>query len=134
MNTLPLKNVFSLSFGMPDNFLLIPNMMYQVTETALYMPWVWRFLLLFLEVALCLIFVILVYWRRKWQPTAMFLPGKSHGWRRSLAGYSLWGCKKSGITRWESCCCFFFLIVVYMPMNKNSSPVLVLSPTFLGLL
>ena len=29
-------------------------------------------------------------WRRKWQPTPVFLPGKSHGWR-SLAGYSPWG-------------------------------------------
>ena len=26
-------------------------------------------------------------WRRKWQPTAVFLPGESHG-QRSLAGYS----------------------------------------------
>ena len=26
-------------------------------------------------------------WRRKWQPTPVFLPGKSHG-ERSLAGYS----------------------------------------------
>ena len=26
-------------------------------------------------------------WRRKWQPTAVFLPGKSHG-QRGLAGYS----------------------------------------------
>ena len=32
-------------------------------------------------------------WRRKWQPTAVFLPGESHG-QRSLAGYSLWGCKE----------------------------------------
>ena len=31
-------------------------------------------------------------WRRKWQPTPVFLPGKFHG-QRSLAGYSLWGCK-----------------------------------------
>ena len=29
-------------------------------------------------------------WRRKWQPTPVFLPGKFHG-LRSLAGYSLWG-------------------------------------------
>ena len=29
-------------------------------------------------------------WRRKWQPTPVFLPGKSHG-QRSLAGYSPWG-------------------------------------------
>ena len=26
-------------------------------------------------------------WRRAWQPTAIFLPGESHG-QRSLAGYS----------------------------------------------
>ena len=26
-------------------------------------------------------------WRRKWQPTPVFLPGESHGWR-SLVGYS----------------------------------------------
>ena len=29
-------------------------------------------------------------WRRKWPPTPVFLPGKSHG-QRSLAGYSPWG-------------------------------------------
>ena len=28
-------------------------------------------------------------WRRKWQPTPVFLPGKSHG-QRSLVGYSSW--------------------------------------------
>ena len=27
-----------------------------------------------------------MYWRRKWQPTPVFLPGESHG-QRSLAGY-----------------------------------------------
>ena len=29
----------------------------------------------------------LMHWRRKWQPTPVFLPGKSHA-QRSLAGYS----------------------------------------------
>ena len=29
-------------------------------------------------------------WGRKWQPTSVFLPGKSHG-RRSLVGCSPWG-------------------------------------------
>ena len=29
-------------------------------------------------------------WRRKWQPTPVFLPGESHGWT-SLVGYSRWG-------------------------------------------
>ena len=33
-------------------------------------------------------------WRRKWQPTQDFLPGKSHG-QRNLGGYSPWG-HKSG--------------------------------------
>ena len=33
---------------------------------------------------------------RKWQPTPVFLPGKSHGW--SLVGYSPWGCKESDTT------------------------------------
>ena len=32
-------------------------------------------------------------WRRKWQPTPVLLPGKSHAWR-SLVGYSPWGCKE----------------------------------------
>ena len=33
--------------------------------------------------------------RRKWQPTPVFLPGKSHG-QKSLAGYSPWGRKGVG--------------------------------------
>ena len=36
-------------------------------------------------------------WRRKWQPTRVFLPGKSHG-QRSLEGYSPWGHKESDRT------------------------------------
>ena len=36
-------------------------------------------------------------WRWKWQPTPVFLPGKSDGWR-SLAGYSPWGYKESDTT------------------------------------
>ena len=31
-------------------------------------------------------------WRRAWQPTPVFFPGKSHG-QRSLVGYSPWVCK-----------------------------------------
>ena len=36
-------------------------------------------------------------WRRKWQCTPVYLPGKSHG-QRSLAGYSAWGRKESDMT------------------------------------
>ena len=32
-------------------------------------------------------------WRRRWQPTPIFLPGESHG-QRSLASYSPWGSKE----------------------------------------
>ena len=38
-------------------------------------------------------------WRRKWQPTPIFLPGKSHG-QRSLAGYSPWGHKELDMSEW----------------------------------
>ena len=31
----------------------------------------------------------MIFWRRKWQPTPVFLPGNSHG-QMSLAGYSPW--------------------------------------------
>ena len=57
-------------------------------------------------------------WRRKWQPTPVFLPGESQG-ERSLVGYSPWGLKESdtvahgGTIKWPvvdtttlfSCCC-----------------------------
>ena len=36
-------------------------------------------------------------WRRKWQPTPVFLPGESHG-QRSLMGYSPGGHKESDMT------------------------------------
>ena len=38
-----------------------------------------------------------VPWRRKWQPTPVFLPEKSHG-QRSLVGYSAWGHKELDMT------------------------------------
>ena len=38
-----------------------------------------------------------ILWRRKWQPTPVFLLGKSHG-QRSLEGYSPWGQKESDTT------------------------------------
>ena len=36
-------------------------------------------------------------WKRRWQPTPVFLPGKSRG-QRSLMGYSPWGCKRVLVT------------------------------------
>ena len=37
------------------------------------------------------------HWRRKWQPTPVFLPGESHG-RRSLVSCSPWGRTESDMT------------------------------------
>ena len=36
-------------------------------------------------------------WRRKWQPTPVFVPGESHG-QRSLVSSSPWGCKELDTT------------------------------------
>ena len=45
----------------------------------------------------------IIFWRRKWHPTPVFLPGKSHAQRR-LVGYSLWGHKELDTTEviWHS--------------------------------
>ena len=38
-----------------------------------------------------------LHWRRKWQPTPVFLPGESQGWQ-SLMGCRLWGRTESDTT------------------------------------
>ena len=38
-----------------------------------------------------------MHWRRKWQPTLVFLPGESQG-QRSLVGCHLWGSTESDTT------------------------------------
>ena len=71
--------------------------------------------------------------RKKWWPTPVFLPGKSHG-QRSLVGYSPWGCKESDTTEWLTLS--FSLLVIWGlllgPLYQNlltwSPPVLWLYP------
>ena len=46
-------------------------------------------------------------WRRKWQPTPVFLPEEFHG-QRSLAGYSPLGCKKSDTTEQLTLSLYFY--------------------------
>ena len=64
-------------------------------------------------------------WKRKWQPTPVFLPGKSQG-QRSLVGYSPWGYKEldtmEQLTHTHT----------HTPLNKISSypPVLVHSSSY----
>ena len=41
--------------------------------------------------------VVKILWKRKWQPTPVFLPGESQG-QRSLAGYSPWGSQELDMT------------------------------------
>ena len=43
--------------------------------------------------------VLKIPWRRKWQPTPVFLLGKFHG-QRSLVGYNPWGHKESDTNEW----------------------------------
>ena len=50
-----------------------------------------------LGVASLLLFTFM-HWRRKWQPTPVFLPGESQG-RGSLVGCRLWGRTESDTTK-----------------------------------
>ena len=42
-------------------------------------------------------FFTFMHWRRKWQPTSVFLPGESQG-QGSLVGCLLWGRTESDMT------------------------------------
>ena len=53
-------------------------------------------------------------WRRKWQPTPVLLPGKSHG-QRSMVGYSPWGHKESDTTEW-----LHFHFHFLLPFSRSS--------------
>ena len=59
---------------------LAKNPTYQCRRQCWFNPWVRK-----------------IPWRRAWQPTPVFLPGKSHG-QRNLAGCSPWGHTESDTT------------------------------------
>ena len=46
--------------------------------------------------ATSLLLFAFMHWRRKWQPTPVFLPGESQG--QGLVGCCLWGHTESGTT------------------------------------
>ena len=50
---------------------------------------------------------------RKWQPTPVFFPGKSH-WQRSLAGYSPWRHEESDMTERLHFLSFFYYSISYL--------------------
>ena len=55
-----------------------------------------------------------IFWRRKWQPTPVLLPGEFHG-QRSLVGYSLPGHKDSDTTERLT----FQILTVYQAQRRN---------------
>ena len=59
-------------------------------------------------------------WRRKWQPTPVFLPGESQGWG-SLVIYRLWGRTESNTTE-----------VTYQQQQQYLNKLLIFRKYFLG--
>ena len=55
-----------------------------------------------------------ILWRRKWQPTPVFLPGKFHG-QKNLAGYSPWGHIESDTTEQLTLTDLFIVSVFLLP-------------------
>ena len=74
-----------------------------------------------------------ISWKRKWQPTPVFLPGKSHG-QRSMVDYSPW-CHKESDTTERLHFQFFFTsstLIIHMLVYLMSQRSLRL-PTFLSI-
>ena len=72
---------------------------------------IWVFVIFVIFLTLCLVVVFSMFWRRKWQPTPVFLSGRPPG-RRSLVGYSPWGRKELDTTErlhFLSLCLFCFV-------------------------
>ena len=59
-------------------------------------------------------------WRKEWQPTPVFLPGKSHG-QRSLAGYSPWSLTESDMTEWTHWTQFIYSVVLVSALQQSES-------------
>ena len=72
------------------------------------------------------------FWRRKWQSTLVNLPEEFHG-QRSLAGYSSWGCKESGMTEQLSLThSAFFMVQLSHPYVTNWKTITLTILTFVS--
>ena len=60
-----------------------------------------------------------ILWRRKWHPTPVLLPGKSHGWR-SPVGYGPWGRKELDTTEWLHFHFLFTFKIEHCPAPSES--------------
>ena len=56
-------------------------------------------------------------WRRKWQPTPVFLPGQFHG-QRSPEGYSPWGCRVRHTAQPCLLVCFWSVIALQLSVSS----------------
>ena len=69
-----------------------------------------------------------VHWRRKWQPTPVFLPGESQG-RGSLVGCRLWGRRvghdwsdlAAAAAAVDLQCCVNFFLLLFSTVQQNDS-------------
>ena len=62
-------------------------------------------------------------WRRKWQPTPVFLPEESQG-RGSLVGCRLWGRTESDTTEATAAAAKYFKVDVIISLSKLKRQVL----------
>ena len=65
---------------------------------------------------------ILYHWRRKWQPSPVFLPGESHG-QRSLMVHGPWGRKEPDTTEWLHFTHFTHFILYHWRREWQPTPV-----------
>ena len=70
-------------------------------------------------------------WRRKWQPTPVFLPGESHG-QRNLEGYSPWGRTESDNRSDLACTLSTDTMTVEFKPDQQSSRGKLQRPTYLS--
>ena len=83
---------------------------YRRSRSLRFNAWVWK-----------------IPWRRKWQPTPVFLPGESHG-RRSLADYSPCSRKELSMTK-HTCTTSEKGKVFELSAHFSSSPLLLSCPS-----
>ena len=99
------KNLSCLSqpLGAPGVPWLVAASLPPTSASIITWPWLWVFSSYKMDTLVLDLGPTLVHypWRRKWQPTPVFLPEKSHG-QRSLADYSPWGHKELDRTEWLS--------------------------------